>query len=106
MSKLLTGSICLSDIPKDKIWEAKSGKKYLNINVWLNDEPDQYNNNGSIQVGQTKEEREAKEKKTYVGNLKFVEAKQQTESANVPVKKSAPAAPVEDAVIVDDDLPF
>lgn len=107
MSKLLSGSICLTDIPKDKIWKSdKTGKQYLNINVWLNDEPDQYNNNGSIQVGQTKEEREAKEKKVYVGNLKFVEARQQTEAANVPVKKSAPAAPVEDAVIVDDDLPF
>ena len=106
MSKLLSGSICLSDIPKEKIWEAKSGKKYVNINVWLNDAPDQYNNNASIQVNQSKEDKEAKEKKIYVGNLKFVEAKQQTDAANVPVKKSAPAAPIEDAVIVDDDLPF
>lgn len=107
MSKLLTGSICLTDIPKDKIWKSeKTGKQYLNINVWINDDADKFGNNGSIQVNQTKEEREAKDTKVYVGNLKFVEAKQQTAAANVPVKKSAPAAPVEDAVIVDDDLPF
>lgn len=27
------GSICLSDIPKELIKEAKNGKKYLNINI-------------------------------------------------------------------------
>jgi hypothetical protein len=107
MSKLLSGSICLTDIPKDKIWKSeKTGKQYLNINVWINDDADKFGNNGSIQVNQTKEEREAKDTKVYVGNLKFVEAKQQNAAANVPVKKSAPAAPVEDAEIVDDDLPF
>lgn len=107
MAQLLSGSICLTDIPKDKIWKSeKTGKQYLNINVWINDDADKFGNNGSIQVGQTKEEREAGEAKKYVGNLKFVQAKQQTETANVPVKKAAPAAPVEDAEIIDEDLPF
>lgn len=72
MSKqMMTGSLCLSDIPKDKVFVSeKSGKKYLNIVLWINEEPDKYGNNAAIQVGLTKEEREAKAKPVYIGNLK------------------------------------
>lgn len=90
MAQLLNGSICLSDIPKEKITVSeKNGKKYLNVTIWINDEVDKYNNNGSISVNQTKEERENKVAKTYIGNLKFA-AKQ--------------AAPVTNDD--DDGLPF
>ena len=65
-----TGSICLSDIPKDKITTAKNGKKYLAVTVWENDEADKYGNHESIQVSRTKEQREAGEKAVYIGNLK------------------------------------
>lgn len=92
MSTLYNGSICLSDIPKDKITEGKNGKKYLNVALWVNDNPDQYGNIGSIQVSQTKEQREAQEKKVYIGNFK-----QPTQAAPAPQ-----AAPAEAA----DDLPF
>lgn len=71
MSTLYNGSICLSDIPKDKITVSeKNGKKYLNINIWVNDDKDQYGNIGSINVSQSKEEREAGTKKVYIGNFK------------------------------------
>lgn len=71
MSQLFNGSICLTDIPKDKITTSeKNGKKYLNITVWLNDDADQYGNIGSLQVSQSKQEREAGEKKQYIGNFK------------------------------------
>lgn len=74
MSTLYNGSICLSDIPKDKITTSeKNGKKYLNFNLWVNDEKDQYGNIGSINVSQSKEQREAGEKKVYFGNIKPVE---------------------------------
>lgn len=74
MSKLYNGSICLSDIPKEKITTSeKNGKKYLNFNLWVNDEKDQYGNIGSINVSQTKEERESGAKKVYFGNIKPVE---------------------------------
>lgn len=76
MSKLLTGAICLTDIPKDKIWKSKAGKQYLSINVWINDDADTYGNHASIQVNQTKDEREAKEPKKYIGNLKYPESKE------------------------------
>ena len=94
MSTLYNGSICLSDIPKDKITTSeKNGKKYLNFNLWVNDEKDQYGNIGSINVSQTKDERLAKVPKVYFGNIK-------------PVERNA--TPQQAAASVDptDDLPF
>jgi len=88
MATFYTGSICLSDIPKEKITEAKNGKKYLNLTLWVNDTADQYGNIGSIQVSQTKEQRDAQEKKQYIGNFK------------------APNAQVAAASIDDQSLPF
>jgi hypothetical protein len=86
MSKLYNGSICLSDLPKEKITTSeKNGKKYLNFNLWVNDAEDQYGNIGSLNVAQTKEQREAGEKRVYFGNIKEVkkaEPQQQPGSAN------------------------
>jgi hypothetical protein len=90
MATFYTGSICLSDIPKEKITEAKNGKKYLNLTLWVNDTADQYGNIGSIQVSQTKEQRDAQEKKQYIGNFKA---------------PTAQAAPVQET-IEDSGLPF
>ena len=77
MSQLYIGSICVSDIPKDKLTQAKNGKLYLNIDIWVNEEKDKYENIGSVSVRQTKEEREAKTKKVYIGNFKESELKPQ-----------------------------
>jgi hypothetical protein len=103
MSTLYNGSICLSDIPKEKITTSeKNGKKYLNFNLWVNDEKDQYGNIGSINVSQTKEERESGLKKVYFGNIKPVERKEQPLSANdVEIKRQ-----LEKYDPSDDQLPF
>ncbi len=78
MNTLYTGSICLSDIDKTKIAKSdKNGKLYLSVDIWINEEIDKYGNVGSINVRQSKEEREAKEKKTYIGNFKQLEGKPQ-----------------------------
>jgi hypothetical protein len=90
MSKLYNGSICVSDLPKDKLTKAKNGKLYLNINLWLNDAPDQYGNIGSVQVATTKEEREKGNKGAYIGNFK---------ESQVPT----PQAPAQNEI---DDLPW
>tara|TARA_R100001530_G_scaffold125277_1_gene93726 strand:- start:418 stop:741 length:324 start_codon:yes stop_codon:yes gene_type:complete len=71
MAGIIKGSINLSNIPKDKIIVGKKGK-YLPITVTVNDEPDQFGNQGPVCVDQTKEEREAKTAKTYLGNVKVV----------------------------------
>jgi hypothetical protein len=100
MSKLLTGSIDLNKIDKTKIVTTdKNGKpfenegKYLNIVVWLNDEADQYGNNASIQISQSKEEREAGAKAIYIGNLKEPQSRN-----NEPTSARAAS--------IADDLPF
>ena len=71
MAGIIKTSINLNMIPKDKIIQGKKGK-YLPITVTVNDEPDQFGNQGPVIVDQTKEEREAKAEKTYLGNVKVV----------------------------------
>lgn len=81
MNQLFIGSICVSDIPKEKLTQAKNGKLYLNIDIWINAENDQYGNIGSVSVRQSKEEREAKLKKVYFGNFKTSDLKPATPQA-------------------------
>ena len=71
MAGIIKTSINLSAIPKDKIIIGKKGK-YLPIAITVNDEPDQFGNQGPVIVDQSKEEREAKAAKTYLGNCKVV----------------------------------
>lgn len=93
----MTGSINLKKIDKKKIVSVnqkgepfKDGAQYLNVVIWLNDEADQYGNNASIQISQTKEQREAGEKAVYIGNLKF--PMQRTEET-IEVKQEASGLP-------------
>ena len=55
MSKLFTGSICLTDISENFKKKhsgfsksEKNGKIYANVSIWINDQPDQFGNDGSI----------------------------------------------------------
>jgi len=102
MASIIKTSINLNNIPKDKIFNGKKGK-YLPITITLNNEPDQFGNQGPVVVEQTKEERDAKTSKTYLGNVKVV----WTDGNNVdraPYDNNQPqAAP---APKVDEDLPF
>ena len=101
MAGIIKTSINLNSIPKDKIIQGKKGK-YLPITITLNDELDQFGNQGPVVVDQTKEERDAKEAKTYLGNVKVV----WTNGNNVEPapRDNAPAQP---APVADDkDLPF
>lgn len=66
-------SICLSDIPTDKIKVGKNGKKYLNVTIAGRKEPDQYENNVTVYTSQSKEEREAKAEKSYIGAGRHIE---------------------------------
>ncbi len=103
MASIIKGSINLNAIPKDKIIIGKKGK-YLPVTITLNDEVDQFGNQGPIIVDQTKEERAAKTAKTYLGNVSVV----WTNGTNVETaprddrpQQPAPLAPTE-----ADDLPF
>ena len=102
MASIIKTSINLNNIPKDKIFNGKKGK-YLPITITLNDEPDQFGNQGPVVVEQTKDERDAKSPKTYLGNVKVVWTNgQNVDTAPRDDNQSAPApaqAPAE-------DLPF
>ena len=71
MAGIIKASINLNNIDKSKIIEGKKGK-YLPITITVNDEPDQFGNQGPVCIEQSKEEREAKTAKTYLGNVKVV----------------------------------
>ena len=102
MASIIKASINLNEIPKDKIIIGKKGK-YLPVTITINDELDQFGNQGPIVVAQTKEEREAKVAKTYLGNVQVVWTNGDNVSAaprqDQPQQAVAAAQPA-------DDLPF
>ena len=102
MASIIKASINLNEIPKDKIYVGKKGK-YLPITITINDEVDQFGNQGPVVVEQSKEERETKTPKTYLGNVKVVWTNgTNVETAPRPDTQGAPAPNLAPA----DDLPF
>jgi len=81
MASILKTSINLNNIPKDKIIVG---------------------NNGPVIVEQTKEEREAKVAKTYLGNVKVV----WTNGSNVAAAQRQEPVSQKTEVKQEDDLPF
>lgn len=97
---LINLSICLSDIDKTKIKVHENGKKYLNITIaGKKDGVDQYGNDTYAFISQTKEEKEAQEKKTFLGNGRYVEFKDDVTRTNEMPNYVPSANPA-------DDLPF
>ena len=102
MASIIKTSINLNNIPKDKIIIGKKGK-YLPITITLNDDLDQFGNQGPVVVEQTKEERDAKAAKTYLGNVKVV----WTNGDNVDVApRDNQSAPAPAPAAAEEDLPF
>jgi hypothetical protein len=105
MASIIKTSINLNEIPKDKIIEGKKGK-YLPITITINNEADAYGNQGPVIVEQTKEEREAKAAKVYLGNVKVL----WTDGNNVQVVPRQDQQPQQQQaksfVPQPDDLPF
>ena len=102
MASIIKASINLTAIPKDKIFKGKKGS-YLPITITLNDELDQFGNQGPVVVEQTKEERDAKAPKTYLGNVKVV----WSNGTNVePAPRDNNSAPAPAPAAAEPDLPF
>ena len=102
MASIIKTSINLNEIPKDKIIIGKKGK-YLPITITLNDEPDQFGNQGPVVVAQSKEERESKTAKVYLGNVQVVWTNGDNVAAAPRDGQPQQAAPAAQPV---DDLPF
>lgn len=107
MASIISANIDLTKIEKAKIYEGKKGK-YYPITIVLNDELGQYGDSGYIQTEQTKEERDAKSPKSYLGNVKVV----WTNGQNVDAAArdgGGPGAPPQQAMqqsSPEPDLPF
>jgi len=71
MSTLITGSIRVDKLPKEKFIMGKDGAVYYNFTISVQDET-RYGNNVAFMDSQTKEERDAKVQKNYLGNGKVV----------------------------------
>jgi len=71
MSSLINVSINLDNLDKSKIVKGKKGN-YYNITLSVQDQTSPYGDNVSLFDSQTKEEREAKAQRNYVGNGKVV----------------------------------
>ena len=103
MASIIKANINLNEIPKDKIYKGKKGN-YLGVTITINDEVDQFGNQGPMIVEQTKEEQEAKAAKVYLGNVKVVWTNGENVSA-APRKDGQGQAPPQ-LTQQEDDLPF
>jgi len=123
-----TMSICLTDIPRERIISHQNGKLYINVSSYDLDEPDKYDNDFSLTMSKTKEEIEkskAGEKipLIFIGNGRIWEDKEQVATPEEVSKKldwldglekpaeTIDAKPVEEVTenqpaTKEDDVPF
>jgi hypothetical protein len=86
-------SICLSDIPKDKIKKHENGKLYLSLQIRPKKEPDQYGNNVFVALNPGKEEGDAErarveaggeyDKTVFLGSGQFIQFEGDTNAQNM-----------------------
>lgn len=100
MSAIINFNLNVAKLPKEKFVAGKDGAVYINLTMAVNDET-RYGNNTSIYVNQTKEEREVKKQKEYVGNGKVVWT-----DNNITLAEREVEVVQETAQVVNDDLPF
>ncbi len=63
-------NVCLSDIPAEARKQADNGKWYANLVLQSRQTPGKFGETHSLSIQQTKEEREAKAARVYVGSGK------------------------------------
>lgn len=82
------------------------GDKGVGITISINDETNQYEQNVSSWVSQTKEQREAKKDKFYVGNGKCFHVKGEVKTAERKTDRAQQSTPASTPNSEYDDLPF
>jgi hypothetical protein len=99
MSAIINLSIRVDKLPKEKFVMGKDGAVYYNCTLSINDDANQWGQNVSLTDSQTKEERDAKKTKAYLGNGNVV----WTDGNIKAVKKEGQPATTG---AVEVDLPF
>jgi hypothetical protein len=98
MSALINLSLRVDKLPKEKFISGKDGAVYYNFTIGVNDDSNQWRQNVSATDSQTKEERDAKKPKSYLGNGNVVWT-----DGNIKVADKKVEATKEE---VSSDLPF
>ena len=102
MSTLINASIRVDKLPKEKFIKGKDGAVYYNMTISVQDET-RFGNNVAFTDSQTKEERDAKVVKNYLGNGKVVWTDGKVTLAEKEPKKDL----VQNVGAVgEDDMPF
>lgn len=65
-------SLCLSDIPKERMSKAKNGKIYVDIVAAMRKEPDQWNRDVKVYARPTEADRKNQAPKIYVGGGRLI----------------------------------
>ena len=106
---MITLSLDVTKIPRDKIIPGKKQRpdgsvgKYVDLVLFANrDGRDQYGNDGAVCLGQSKDEREAKTPKVYLGNYKDTDNQPRERDSNPPGRPGGSPARAED----EPDIPF
>jgi len=98
MGALINLSLRVDKLPKEKFVSGKDGAVYYNFTIGVNDDSNQWGQNVSATDSQTKEEREAKKPKSYLGNGNVVWTDGNIKVADKKVEATAKE--------VESDLPF
>lgn len=99
MSALINLSLRVDKLPKEKFVQGKDGAVYYNFTIGVNDDSNQYGQNVSATDSQTKEERETKKPKSYLGNGNVVWTDGNIKLADKKVEATAKE-------VESDNLPF
>ena len=101
MSAIVNFSLDLTKLPKEKMIKGKKGT-YINLSLNVNDQTNQYGKNASVIVSQSKEEREAKQDRLYVGNGRVI----WTDGTIKTAEQNEELTSATQQPDRDDDLPF
>lgn len=107
--KLISASIDLNKIDESRIVTGKNGERWINIDITVKDEKNQYGQDTAITLQQTKAERDNKVKKTFIGNGKTM---WEGEPLHKPTKQVEDTPKIQHGAndpyseVKEDDLPF
>ena len=101
MGAIISYSLNLDKLDKSKVIKGKKGT-YYDLTLTVNDEISQFGDNVSVYDTQSKEERQAKTQRNYVGNGKVVWTDGTVTAVPSGEQQAQPASVTEDV----SDLPF
>lgn len=107
MASLLNVSIDVTKLPKEKFVKGKNGAVYYDFTISVNDDANEWGKNVSLFDSQTKEERDAKKKKDYLGSGKVTWTDGKVQAvARQETQKTQASQPQLVALDQDSGLPF